>query len=160
MAVNVIPTYDMEAVRGIVVEPFIWDRISDGVGSEDYYPTFSPNNQWLLIERNGENIGVIYVHCDTSCSIGFHPYLKKEHIKECRSMMQSFFNWFNSLPSSIIKVNAVIPCCFKSALNFAKKSGFQQEGISRSSFNHKGKTVDRVMLGITREEIEELLWAV
>lgn len=154
MAVTLIRTFDMELVRDIVTTPELWERFSDGLDPDDYYPSHSPNNAWLLVCLDEEVIGVIYAHCDTSVSVGFHPYLFKAYRKHARDMMVAFYDWFKLLPESIIKINAIVPECFASSINFARKMGFQDEGVSRLSYTHEGEVVNRIMLGITRKELE------
>ena len=148
----------MGLVRMIVTKPDIWERFSDGVDAETFFPSTTAANQWILVMEETDIIGVIYLHCDTSCSIGFHPYLLSKHRVKGREMMKVFFNWFlENIPESIVKINVVIPDCFKSAVNFAKKVGFKLEGISRESYTQEDKICDRIMLGITRSEVQK--WA-
>ena len=158
MDISIEPTSDMALVREIVTSEDIWARISDGVKSKDYYPSTDSTNQWLFVLNGDDIIGIIYVHCDTSCSLGVHPYLIKSQRKHSREMMREFYKWYlGSVPAKYVKINSVIPECFKSAINFAKKVGFTQEGVSRKSFINNTVLCDRIMLGITRKEVIE--WA-
>jgi RimJ/RimL family protein N-acetyltransferase len=160
MAVSIIQTMDMDLVREIVVSPDIWECIADDVEKETYYPAYGNNDAWLLVKDGDEIIGIIYLHVDTSCSIGFHPYLYKNKRRLGRDMIKSFYTWYleNALVD-FIKINTVIPECFKSAINFAKRVGFSHEGISRASFKKDNKIYDRHFFGITKKEIEALTWA-
>ncbi len=158
MAVSLVPCDDMAIVKEIVTLPDIWERISDGVDSDNYYPSTDSTNQWLVVVENDTAIGIIYLHCDTSCSLGFHPYMMKAHRKHGRDMMKAFFKWFlDNIPDQYVKINVVIPDCFKSTINFAKRNGFVEEGICRESYTKDGGVFNRVMLGITRKEV--IQWA-
>lgn len=151
-------TNDMGLIRKIVISPDIWERIADGVDSDYYFPTTDSGNQWILVLNNNKTIGVIYIHCDTSCSIGFHPYLLKDHRIYGIEMMKAFFEWFiEYLPEEYVKINVIIPECFASVVSFARKVGFKKEGICRNSYTKSGNIYNRVMLGITRDEVLE--WA-
>ncbi len=157
MSISLIQTDNMELVREVITDPDIWARISDGVEAETFYPTTNCMNKWLMVVDGEEGqekiIGIIYVHCDTSCSVGFHPYLRKKQGKKGRAMVKAFFKWFiESIPAEYVKINVVIPECFKTTINLALKTGFKQEGISRQSYLHQGECLDRVMMGITRKE--------
>ena len=154
--ISLEPTNDMLKVRGIVTSPDIWERISDGIDSDKYYPSTDNTNQWLLVLNEDDIIGVIYVHCDTSCSIGFHPYLREKYRDYGREMIKAFFEWFiESIPVEYVKINVIIPECFPSVINFSKKVGFKNEGVSRNSYTRNGDIFNRVMLGITRDEVAE-----
>lgn len=146
-----IPTDDMSRVRLIVTQPDIWERFSDGEDMENYWPINDSSNQWLIVQDENE-IGVIYLKTETNCAVSFHPYLYKKHRYKAREMMKAFYRWLLHAPDVIEKINVAIPECFKSVINAAKKTGFTEEGRSRSSYRKDGVMYDRVMLGITRQE--------
>lgn len=154
----IVPTTDMKAVKAFISNHEIWDRMSeDGVDLDSFEPFGDESNMWLFVFD--EKIkGIIYVHIDTDCSIGFHPYMLKEFRRDGRDMIKEFFRWFvDNADKRFIKINVTIPDCFKSAVNFAKKTGFTHEGVCRSSYRKNGIVYDRNFLGITRSEIEALL---
>lgn len=149
-------TNDMDLVRQVVVSPDIWDRLSDVDETEGFYPTTDIYNKWLLVMSDMDIIGVIYLHTDTNCSVGFHPYLFEKKRKYGREMIKVFFAWFlESIPEQYVKINVIIPECFKSTMNFAEKVGFTLEGCCKKSHFRDGVVYDRNFYGITREEIEE-----
>lgn len=156
--ISLIPTDNMEDVRNILSHDDIWSRYSDGVDFDDFTPTNTSREQWLIVMDNGFILGIIYVHCDTSCSLGFHPYLIKKYRSHGREMVKSFFKWFlDAVPESYLKINVVIPECFKSTVNFSRKVGFTQEGVSRDSYKFNNKVYNRIISGITREEVYDVL---
>ncbi len=152
--ISLKPTDDMMLVRQIAISPDIWNRFSDGVTIDDYVPSNNDQEQWLLILNDNETVGIIYIFCETTCSLGFHPYMLKAHRRYGREMVKLFYDWFlKNIPESYCKINGVVPECFKSVINFAFKVGFTQEGINRNSYRFNGKIYNQVMLGITREEV-------
>lgn len=153
--ITLSPTDDMGIIRDLVTRPDIWERISDTEDSEGFIPTTDYLNKWILVLNDTSIIGVIYINVETNCAIQFHPYLMKEHRKHGAEMVKAFFEWFIcNTPENYIKINVIIPECFKSVLNFAEKVGFKEEGVCRKSYIKKGHAYDRHFYGITREEIE------
>lgn len=148
-------TTDMELVRSILVEPDIWERAAeDGVDQETWYPGYDSMTAWLLCIENDEPIGVILLHTDTQVSLKMHPYLRKEHRQKGRIMMAAFYKWMlENTEETINKVNTVIPEYQKKVINFAKKVGFQKEGLNRESCQKNGQLYGQQNLGITRKEI-------
>lgn len=153
------PTEDLELIKEIVTDPEIWERFAEeGVDKETFYPFIDSGTGWLLCISEDDICGIILAHIETSCSITIHPYLRKKHRGKGRDMMTSLFKRFvEQDDSEFVKINAVIPDCYKSTQNFAKRVGFTEEGTSRSSYRKDGNVYDRRYYGITRKEIEALL---
>ena len=152
--ITLIPTNDMQTVKAVATTPEIWERFSDAVSEADYEPTDTEREQWLLVCHGNHIFGLIYVYCITSVSLEIHPYLLKSHRKYGREMMRLFYDWYLSeVPGEHQKINAVIPCCFQSVINFAKKVGFKTEGVNRKSYFYQGQYFDQEYLGITRDEV-------
>lgn len=154
MAISLSVTEDKALIKSILGLPEIWDRFSDGVEFESFDPNLDDQSLWLLVnEGQYEIIGLIFVEMDTSCSVLFHPYLRDKKLKYGRDTVYAFYQFFDEIfPAFVCKIHAVIPTCYQSAINCAKKTGFQVEGVSKGSYLNHGKLFDRVFLGITREE--------
>tara|TARA_R110000850_G_C9996087_1_gene467980 strand:+ start:27726 stop:28202 length:477 start_codon:yes stop_codon:yes gene_type:complete len=156
--ITLTATDDMGLVKEIAGHQDIWDRFSDGVKREDYEPDNSGRTQWLVIHSGDEVAGVIMVFCETTCAIGFHPYMYKKYRCYAREMIKAFFNWFiEVIPESVCKINVEIPDCYMSTVNVAKKTGFKHEGVNRDSYRRNGKVYNQIMSGITRKEVEQCL---
>ena len=148
----------MDMVKAVATIPEIWERFSDGANKAEYYPSNTDRDQWILIHENGVTIGLIYVHCLTSVCLEMHPYLLKKYRHLGREMMRLFYLWFlESIPSSFQKIIVTIPHCFKPAVNMAVKTGFKSEGVNRHSYLFNGQYFDQEYLGITREEVENVV---
>lgn len=151
-------TYNPNEIKCILSNPDIWERFSDGAELDGFEPMVGGNHQWLIVERDGAVIGIIYLIVETSCAVGIHPYLFKPERWHGREMMRAFYCWFlDNVNQECVKINATIPTCYQSAINFARKVGFVDEGVSRLSYRKGGKLFDRVILGITRGEVEVCL---
>lgn len=162
---------DMALVKRIMTEPDIWERAAeDGVDADKWYPGTNEMTIWLLCVEDdgiGENgqlidnnkiIGIILVHTDNSVSVKIHPYLRSKHREKGRSMMKEFYKWFlANTKEDCNKINVSIPTYHTRVINFAKKVGFQKEGINRDSYQKGGQLYGQQNLGITRKEIGEYL---
>lgn len=155
MAVSLTVTEDTTLIKAIVGLPEIWERFSDGVNFEDFQPSIEDDSLWLLVNHApNEIIGVIFVKMDTSCAVEFHPYLREKKRALGRETVFAFFRFFDDhFPEYVKKIHAIIPTCYKSAINCAKKTGFKVEGISKQSYLKGGEYFDRVFLGVLRGDI-------
>ena len=157
--IKLISTDNMSVIVRILSHDDLWERFSDGVEFKDYTPSNGEQERWLLIYNDNDIVGVIYVYCESTCSIGFHPYMLKKYRRYGREMVKKFYKWFlENLPESYVKINVAIPECFKSTVNFALKVGFTQEGINRNSYKYNDTIYNKIALGITRGEINS--WVV
>jgi len=155
---KLVQTTDMAVVKSIISDSDIWEQASqDGVSIDTYTPSNNSMCAWLLCSLGGDIIGLIYVHHDTNCALLAHPYLLKKHVTKGREMMKLLFKWFDTLPSTVCKLNVSIPSSRRIAYNFAKKVGFKDEGINRASIIKDGVVCDQYLLGLTREEIKGLI---
>lgn len=152
-------TTDMELVRAIMTEPDIWERAAeDGVEQDTWFPGYDAMTAWLLCIEDDDIVGVILMHTDTSVSIKMHPYLRKEHRQKGRVMMKAFYEWvLEDTQSKMQKISVTIPINQAKVINFAKKVGFQKEGVNRDSYLKDGQLYGQQNLGITRSEIEVFL---
>ena len=60
-------------------------------------------------------------------------------------------------PRQYEKLNAEIPFIYPEVYHFTKNFGFQDEGINRLSISKNGLLVDQWRLGITRQEVANLI---
>lgn len=156
--VRIENTIDMDLVKAIVTEPEIWERASDGLSKEEFYPGYDSMTCWLLCIENDTPIGVILLHTDNSASLRMHPYLRAQFREKGRIMMKAFYEWLiASTKDEVNKVIVSIPETHKKVINFAKKVGFKTEGFNRESYRKDGKLYGQQNLGITRNEIIQYL---
>ena len=158
MDISLEVTQDMDLVKSIITIGELWDKACDfDLKAEDYYPTANHLNAWLLPMIDTEIIGIYLAHVYNSATLQVHPYILSKYNKFCRDSMRAFFGWFLGLTPGMVKLIAAIPACYMSTYNFAKKMGFQDEGINRLSYRRDDKIFDIYNMGITREEIAEYL---
>jgi len=145
---------DMEFVNSFMRLPEI-RRYAAEFGAEDKEFTTDRSSAWLVYVLNGEEVGLIGFEIVTGCAIQFHPYILREFKLNYDEMVQEFFKWFASSKQTVIrKLNVVIPETCKGALSAAERAGMMVEGVDRDSWLTDFGACDRVMMGITREEIK------
>ncbi len=150
-------TTDMVLIKEILGSPEIWERAAeDDQKLEDYQPGYDDYCNWLICKQNHTNIGIILLHADTCITLKMHIFLIKEHRKKASEMVNLFFEWF-MIKTQALKLTASIPACYQDAIKFAIKSGLKEEGINRASYIKDGEVYDQHNLGITRNEISEVI---
>jgi hypothetical protein len=154
--VNIEIAQDMDKIANIVREPYVWDQVTEGNSNpKDFYPQSNPLSFWMISENEE---GVILVLADNSVTTLIHPYVTKNHKGSGFYMIKAFLEWFlTNSKEDANKVNVKIPTFNKVGKNMALKIGFKEEGIDRQSYQRDGKFYDQYLLGITKNEIKEVL---
>lgn len=145
----------MQLVKEFMLLPEIY-RYCAEFGVDKCNIKFTSDNKeiWLAYKVDGKNIGLINLHVMTGSMCMFHPYILREHRAGYDGMIKGFFGWCkDSLPPEVVKLNAIIPTIFKGAIKAAHTAGMKHEGIDRLSYRHKRGVFDRLLYGITRDEI-------
>jgi len=122
-------------------------------------PKYSSKEFWLSYHVDNNPVGLINLYVITGSACQFHPYILREYRQHYESMVRALFRWFcENMPPEAIKLNAIIPTMFKETIEIAKKVGGKVEGVDRMSYRRtKNRIYDRILLGITREEMEKCL---
>lgn len=155
-SIRVNYTTNMDAVREILLIPEVWERAAEeNIDPQSYYPGYDDLNAWLVVMEDDKAIGVILVSRETQIAVRMHPYMLPEHMTKGREMMKAFYKWF--MNTGFQKVNVTIPMTDKKLYNFAKKVGFEDEGVNRQSYLRDNETFDQWNLGATKQEIGERL---
>ena len=98
-------------------------------------------------------IGVAVFSPESTTTINYHPNLLKEYRgKDSLLFTINALKWLYENASMYKKVNVKFPSIYKHIKVYAEKVGFTFEGTDRESC----KSGDRMMYGITRNEIGEL----
>ena len=145
----------MDIVKDFMLMPEIM-RFAVEYGSNVDDKTFqnSAHELWLKYEVDGEVIGLIDALFLTGAMCEFHPYILRKHRAKFDGMIQEFFKWFvTAIPEQVVKLNAWIVETFKGTIKAAERANMTLEGRDRSSYRTKNGVCDRLLFGITREEI-------
>lgn len=150
---------NVEEVEAIFKDPELFERIAeDGIKPEDYVVPFDDHQKYLMIMNGDDVIGVWSLYPTNRTTLRIHcnilmPF--REHGKEAGLRV---LQWFvDECPRQYQKLNAEIPVIYPEVYHFTKNFGFHDEGINRKSILKKGEIVDQYRLGITRDEVAELL---
>ena len=116
---------------------------------------YNTRSGWLTYSVDKQDIGMIKFYLVTGTMGMFHPYILRRFKKNYDLMVQEFFGWFlDNVPEQIYKLNVAIPKQFKGAIKAAHTAGMITEGVDRMSYLSETGPCDRMLLGITREEMK------
>lgn len=135
----------------------VWKTYNCDILTKDSFMVNS-GDLWLNVVSNSCFIGLVRLSNYNNYTLELHPYLLAEHKAKCREVINEVFKLFLTFPSFINKLIATIPFSRKIVYNLAKKTGFQDEGINRKSILIDGVYLDQWNVGITKEEVKEILW--
>jgi len=146
---------DIDAITEYVTKK-VWEHASgDGIEESDFIPRTDPFCMWLKAETD-EICGIILVEVESSAAISIHPYTHDK--SKWYYMMKEFFKWYIKNSSDAMqKINAKVPTYNEGAYKLALKLGFVDEGKCRLSFPKNGKLHDQHILGITKNEVREVI---
>ena len=145
---------DAGLVREFMNLPEIY-RYAAEYGGSAVEPKYSKKEWWLTYNVDGNQVGMINLYVLTGSACQCHPYILRDYRQHYEDMLRALFVWFDkNMPPEAIKLNAVIPTLFKKTIAVVLKVGGQIEGIDRMSYRRtKTRIYDRILLGITREEM-------
>ena len=146
---------DPEIVRVFISLPeIIRYAAEEGATINDIQAETTSRNGWLIYSKDGESMGLTQMQIKTGCMAEFHPYILRKYKQHYDDMIKEIFAWFiEHVPGQIVKLNAWIPAIYKGALNAADRAGMITEGVDRKSFLTKSGACDRILKGITRQEL-------
>ena len=145
-------TYNTKLIRGILIDPEIYDRISDD--SRAKLKINTKTQYWVKMEVDDELIGVYWLQPLNRWTVNIHAQiLAKYREKHAFESGKAILQWFLD-NTDYLKIVGEIPDCYPDVIKFTQKFGFQIEGCNRQSVMKNGKLIDQTLLGITRAEIE------
>lgn len=150
-------TEDTDEIRKVLLNPEIWERISEyGQSQDEFDPPIDDDIYWLAVrDDNDEIVGMFFLHPESSYTAMVHINILQQHRKEHAANAAYEFLKFVVNETVFEKVHAEIPTINPDVVKFTIKQGFRVEGLSRQSIYKKGEMMDQFRLGITRSEIEQ-----
>ena len=146
---------DMNHVRAFMTLPEI-SRYSAEYKADLEAEEFVTNKRlcWLSYTLDNEIIGMTKFYLVTGSMGMFHPYILRKYKTKYNEMVQLFFKWVvDNIPEQICKLNVAIAENSKGAIKAAEVAGMKHEGVDRMSYLSENGPIDRILLGITRQEI-------
>ena len=149
--------YDSDVITAIATAPEIWETIAeDGQDPSKYKPDLAINC-WLLM-TDDTVLGLYQFKRLNGVTAEIHPMIFKEFRSEfARESCIGALRWMYENASWCKKITAMIPVIYKHVKRFALSMGFKQEGINRMSYQKNSILIDQTLLGITRDEIAEVI---
>lgn len=143
-----------DIVKHLLADPELFERFTEGAQAYEGY--IVPNGLYLGIFQADEIIGFWALDSETSSTIGIHCNVLKRHREHSMEVGRYFVDYaFRTYPD-VHKLNAKIATLYPDVYNFTKKFGFKDEGIDRKSFTKEGELFDRYILGLTREDFNNV----
>jgi len=145
--------FDEEYIKSVISE--MWNDVcEDGHDLEDFDPKVN-ENCWVRLD----DIGLYNLHPSNSSTLEIHAFIRPKHRKEkSEESGREILKWIlDNAPEQYHKVIAQVPSLYPNVKDFCIKNGFKIEGINRMSHMKNGNLFNQWMLGITREEIKNLL---
>jgi len=156
---NIAIAHDMDLIKEIVTAPGMWESMAeDGVTPDQFVAENTPFSFWLLATVSDKVCGIILVNVETSISFKVHPHMLKEFAGKGYLMIKELFRWFLRETTDLSnKICITTPTFNKAGYKLAVKLGFKDEGLSRQSYKKNGEIFDQYILGITRDEVKEVV---
>ena len=141
----------MTYVKEFMLDPNVYRYAAEYGASEEMEFNCGNKELWLTYD----DIGLINLHVETGSMCRFHPYIKREHKDKYDGMIKEFFKWFiDNMQAEAVKLNAIIPVVFDGAQQAARRAKMTVEGIDRMSYRTEKGACDRILYGITKEEMK------
>ena len=155
---KVTRTYDAALITDLMTRDDIWATIAeDGQKKEEFEPNVL-DECWLEMKAGETLVGVYNLHTHNGITVQIHAHVLPEHRKKnSRATGIESLRWIYDNAPVYKKVIAEIPFCFENVKNFAESIGYQLEGVNRLSYLKNGVIVDQWRMGITRDEIKEVI---
>ena len=149
----------VEEVESVLKDTELFNRIAeDGHILEEYKIPFDGHQCYMLIILGDKTIGVWNLYPINTVTLNIHCNILKEFRGYGKEAGRLILEWFaNKAPAQYKKLNAEIPVIYPEVYHFTKGFGFKDEGINRLSIKKNGALVDQHRLGITRDEVKELI---
>jgi len=146
---------DVDFIREFMCLPEIAQFAEYGCDPEKENYIIDDRSTWVVYIVNGVRIGLISLNVETGAMCTFHPYILAKHKRLYLQMVRGFFLLFDSrMPPHVSKLNTRVAVIFTTTIKWAQRIGMKAEGIDKLSFLTESGPVDRVLLGITREDIK------
>ena len=141
-------TKDYEMIKSMIIDDTeMFDRISDDY--TDLSKIDISQSIWLGYFKDGICQGLLSAHEENAIVLNIHihipiKYRGKHSVEICTRLIDYLYK--NS-DERFVKINIKVPVIYPDVIKFAKKCGFEKEGIDRKSFKKNGLFHDRIIMG-------------
>lgn len=140
-----------------MTRPDMWATVAeDGQQPHEYTPDVI-GHCWLAMFAPDALVALYHLHAHNSVTCEIHAQVFPEYRAEySEGTGLAALRWIYE-NTRYEKVVCWVPEIYTNVRSFAESFGFQLEGTNRKSYRKNGKLLDMWLLGITRNEIGELL---
>jgi len=155
---KIVQLYDPNIIRGVMMHEDILSTIIDDTWDGSVVTSDLQNNIYLGCVVNDKLIGLYVLHWLNGVTLQGHAHILKEFradhsLKSCRSIM----TWILEKIHRCKKIACFVPWVYPNVKQFLAASGLKEEGILRKSFALNGQLHDQWIMGITRDEMQEIV---
>ena len=155
---KIVQLYDINIIRGVMMHEDILPTIIDDTWDGSAYTPDISNGIYLGCIVDDTLIGLYYLHWINGVTLQGHTHILKEFraehsMKSCHLIMA----WILEKIHRCKKVVCFVPLLYANVKQFLAACGLNEEGILRKSFALDGQLHDQWIMGITRDEMQEIL---
>lgn len=145
---------DIEYIKSVMFSDEMWERCANDY-SVKHQMLEKMTCVWLKCYKDGKAMGLATVRAIDEVCVSVHIHILKENRgKHTIEIGRNILSWIKENANSRIqKLTTSIPVIYKDVIRFAHHLGFKDEGINRKSIMKNGKLIDRLNLGLMREDI-------
>ena len=141
-------------VKDMLSDEELFNRYCEDGLTFDSYTV--PDGIYLGIFKDDTLIGFWAIDMETSSTINIHCNVLKRYREHSNEVGGNFADYIFTTHKNIHKLNAKIAVIYPDVYNYTKKFGMKDEGIDRASFIKNGSLHDRHIVGLTREDYENV----
>jgi RimJ/RimL family protein N-acetyltransferase len=151
-------TVDAELIHSIMTEPEMWATVAEDGQEPRFYSPEVYREAWLLMTVKDEPVAVYRLHAINGVTCEIHAQVIPKHRERYahRTGLEAL-RWLYEEAPMYQKVVCWVPDVYPNVRAFSEKFGFKLEGTNRASYLKHGQLRDMWLLGMTRDEIGELL---
>lgn len=150
-------TSDFDLVRSIMTHPRVYPHITDDgcPPVEEFHPSEDRMLWYILVRNAGKPVGLwLFVPTNAVCW-EVHTCLLPEAWGDVgREAAKRMAEWIWQY-TACRRIITNVPECNRLALRFAKAAGMLEFGRNEASFLKNGRLHAQIMLGLTKEEVNE-----
>lgn len=155
---NIVPLYDHNIIRSVMMHDDILPTIIDDTWGGQAYAPDTAKEIFLGCLIDDALIGIYRLHWITGVTLQGHAHILKKYrtehsISSCKAVMR----WVLDHLALCKKIDCLVPDVYPNVRQFLVACGFTEEGVSRNSFMLKGQLYDRHVMGITRDEMKQVI---
>ena len=155
---KIVQLYDINIIRGVMMHEDILPTIIDDTWDGAAFMPDVSNDIYLGCVVDDTLIGLYILHWLNGVTLQLHIHILKQFRKKYSlKTWPPIAVWLLEKVRRCKKVACFIPSVYPNVKQFAAACGYIEEGILRKSFALNGQLHDQWIMGITRDEMQEIL---